>query len=81
MDIPDYVGLVGVAITLIAYLLLQVNWMRIEGKSYSLLNAIGSLLILYSLYYHWNTPAAVIELAWLVISLFGLGRLIAKAPS
>ncbi len=72
MQFSDVVGLVGVGIILIAYLLLQFAVIKIEDYSYSVVNASGSLLILYSLFYNWNFSAVVIETAWFFISLFGI---------
>jgi len=72
--LPDLVGLFGVALILLAYGLLQLE--RIDPKSvrYSAFNFIGALLILISLVYNFNLASFIIEIAWLVISLFGLFR-------
>ena len=71
---PDLAGLVGVALTLAAYALLQSGRLRQEDPRYSLANAIGSGLILISLFYDFNLSSAAIESAWLVLSLWGLVR-------
>ncbi len=68
----NYIGLVGVVLVLVAYLLLQVERMSAKSVMYSFLNAIGSVFILVSLYYHWNLASGVIEIVWLIISLYGL---------
>lgn len=72
MSLPDCIGLIGVILTLIAYFFLQIDLMSQDGVSFSLLNLIGSVLILFSLYYVWNTAAASMEAAWLLISCYGL---------
>ncbi len=72
--IADFVGIVGVLITLFAYFLLQIDKILSTGRLYSILNLIGAILILYSLYFNWNTPAVVMECAWLLISVYGLIR-------
>lgn len=68
----DIISIVGVAIILVAYFLLQ--WERLDARSYSfsLLNIIGSLMILYSLLYDWNLSAVIIEISWVLISVVGL---------
>jgi hypothetical protein len=71
MNLADIIGLGGVFLTLLAYCLLQTSVLKVEGVFYSLVNALGSAMILYSLYYEWNTSAAVMEGAWLLLSLFG----------
>ena len=70
----NLIGLLGVAGLLSAYLLLQSGRLRAEAPSYSLLNALGSGGILFSLIYDFNLSAALIEGLWLVISLYGLIR-------
>jgi hypothetical protein len=75
---PDFIGIIGVIITLAAYLLLQMSVLKIEDVAYSAVNAIGSLLILYSLLFHWNLSSFVIEAFWLGISLFGAMKVLFK---
>lgn len=81
MTFPDIVGMVGVIIILVAYLLLQINTLRIEDILYSLINIIGSLMVLYSLFYNWNLSAVVIEVAWTAISLYGIFKTLRKRKS
>lgn len=68
----NLIGIIGVITMLVAYLLLQVDKLRQDSMTYSVLNLVGAALILVSLYYAWNLAAGVIEIAWLVISLFGV---------
>jgi len=70
----DFVGNIGILCVLGAYVALQLGKMKAESRAYSLLNAIGALLILLSLYYAFNLSSFLIEIAWLFISLFGLIR-------
>jgi hypothetical protein len=70
----DVLGLVGVAAILVAYALLQTGRLRAEAVAYSALNAVGAALVLVSLRYAFNLAAAVVEGAWLLISLYGLLR-------
>lgn len=76
----DLVGNVGVAMMVIAYLLLQMGKLRINDLSYSLANAIGAVLVLFSLLYSFNLSAFLVEGFWLLISLYGLLRFLTKAP-
>ena len=70
----DILGTVGVAIIVIAYVLLQLGRLRSEQILYSILNAAGAFLILVSLYYSFNLPSFIVEFFWLLISLFGIGK-------
>lgn len=54
------------------YLSLQTDKISSNSLIYSLLNALGALLILISLYFQFNLSAFIIEFFWLVISLYGL---------
>jgi len=70
----DVVGLLGVALTILAYLALQARRMKGDGLIYPLLNLIGAGAILASLVYdeHTNLSAFAIESAWCLISIYGI---------
>ena len=70
----DVIGTIGVAIIVLTYVLLQIERIRSDQLSYSLLNAAGASLILISLYFTFNFPAFVVEFFWLLISLYGIGK-------
>ena len=74
----DILGTLGVAIIVITYVLLQIERVRSDQIVYSLLNAIGASLILVSLYFDFNLPSVAVEFFWLVISLFGIGKYLAR---
>lgn len=68
----DALGNIGVATILIAYAMLQRGRLTVSDWGFSAANAIGSALILISLAIDFNLSAAIVEAAWLLISLFGL---------
>lgn len=68
----DLLGNLGVVMILLAYIGLQLKRLPADAPAYSLLNAIGALLILISLYFDFNLSAIIIESCWLLISLYGL---------
>ena len=70
----DILGVVGVGVIVLTYVLLQIGKLRSEGLTYSALNAAGAGLILISLYYAFNFPSFIVEFFWLLISLFGIGK-------
>lgn len=74
----DILGTLGVAIIILTYVLLQIERLRSDQLAYSLLNAVGAALILVSLYFDFNLPSVVVEFFWLVISLFGIGKYLAR---
>lgn len=78
----DVFGLLGVVLIVTAYLLLQLERLRSTTLSYSLLNALGALLIMISLSIKFNLSAFIMEGFWFLISLFGLVKVLkAKASS
>ena len=68
----DLVGNIGVVVILGSYLLLQVDKVDSKSVAYSVGNAIGAVLILVSLFYAFNLSSFIIEICWLLISLYGL---------
>ena len=70
----DYIGMIGVSIIVVTYFLLQIQKMVSTQLSYSLLNVIGSFMILYSLMFNWNLSSFIIEFFWILISLFGVWK-------
>jgi hypothetical protein len=74
MSVPDLIGLVGVVAYLSAYGLLQLGILKAEDLRYALLNALGALLILYSLIFDFNLASFVTQAAWLVLTPLGYIR-------
>jgi hypothetical protein len=70
----DAIGLLGVALILLAYFLLQAGRLRGNALPYQLLNALGAVLVMVSLLYAFNLSAFMMELAWLLVSIYGIAR-------
>lgn len=70
----DVVGLLGTAAVLLAYLLLQAGRMQANGLAYPLLNIFGAASILVSLLGGLNVSVAVLQVAWIAVSLYGIVR-------
>jgi uncharacterized membrane protein len=70
----DLVGNLGVFLVLATYLLIQMGRIEISRPGYSLANAAGAVLIIVSLLHNFNLSSFIIEIAWLLISLYGLFR-------
>ena len=71
---PDAIGLLGVVLILLAYFLLQAGRLRGNALPYQLLNALGAVLVMVSLLYAFNLSAFLMELAWLLVSIYGIAR-------
>jgi len=67
-------GFAGMAVALATYAALASGRLGHNDARYYLLNLIGTLLILASLFAQWNFPAFVTQILWIIFSLFGLWR-------
>lgn len=70
----DFIGSVGVATIILTYILLQTERLKSESLAYSVLNALGAGMIVFSLVYSFNFAAFVVESLWVLISLYGIGK-------
>ena len=77
----DSIGMVGVFIILAVYSLVQIDKMDVKGLFYSMVNAVGAIFILISLTVTFNVASFVIEVAWLIISLFGIFQALKRRAS
>jgi len=74
ITITDGVGILGAALVVIAYFLLQAGRLDSQSLSFSVANGLGAAGIIVSLIYEFNLSAMVIESIWLAISLYGVYR-------
>ena len=72
--IYNTIGTIGVGVILTTYFLLQAERLKANQLRYSVLNFIGSGMILISLFYEFNFPSFVVEAAWVLISSMGIVR-------
>lgn len=70
----DFAGNIGVGLMVLGYLLLQSEKISSRDLSYLLMNGVGALLVVISLLYQFNLSAFLVEVFWLLISIYGLIR-------
>jgi len=70
----DLIGIIGVAIIVVAYLMLQLEKLKSTDLAYSVMNALGASLIVASLIVDFNLSALLMEVFWVLISFIGIGR-------
>lgn len=68
----DIIGSVGVATIILTYVLLQIERIKSDSLLYSILNAVGASLIIFSLFFNFNFSAFIVEFFWVLISVFGI---------
>ena len=73
-EFHSILGLGGAIMVVCSYLMLQLDRIASESISYSLLNAVGAGLILYSLVFDFNLAAVIIEVFWVMISMIGVWK-------
>lgn len=71
---PTIVGILGTLVVLLAFYLLQAQKLHGNGLPYQLMNAVGSAAIIVSLIYAFNLASMLLEIAWLIISVYGMVR-------
>jgi hypothetical protein len=70
----DIIGIVGVAVILIAYFLNTEKLIPQNGKLFYTMNTIGAALACYASFLIGYWPFVVLEGAWTLISIYGLMR-------
>ncbi|MDF3981403.1 hypothetical protein P3W24_05400 [Luteibacter sp. PPL201] len=71
----DWAGLIGVALVLVAFFLLQAHKLSGQGYAYQVMNLVGAFGILLSLVFGmFNLSAFLQEMAWFLISVYGIAR-------
>ena len=76
LSVHDFVGFIGAIILMVAFLLLQLGRLSNNAIAYSVMNAVGASLIVFSLLFDFNLSAFIIEVFWIAISLLGLFRVL-----
>ena len=74
LTLADLLGVTGALLICAAYFAVSVRRVDPEGYAYQGANALGSTLLLVSLWFRPNPGAIVIEALWLAIALFALAR-------
>jgi predicted membrane protein len=72
LDIYQWIGFIGMIFIVWAYYLLQAKKSDITSLYYQLLNLIGAVLLLISLFVHFNLGSFIIEVFWIIITIYGI---------
>lgn len=71
----DGLGVIGSLTICGAYLSVSMGWMDARRRRYQAMNAVGSIMLLVSLWFRPNPGAILIEVLWLAIALWSLWRI------
>jgi predicted membrane protein len=78
MDVFQWLGFAGMLCIVLAYFLLQIGKYDIHSLSYQLLNLSGAIALIISLAVHFNLGSFLIEIFWIVITLYGMVKNLRK---
>ena len=70
----DWIGMLGTLMVLVAFFLLQAGRISGTGLVYQLLNLFGAGGVLVSVLGQFNVSVFFLELAWMLISVYGIAR-------
>ena len=72
--IIEIIGWIGMALILLAYILLETDKIEEETITYNGLNIVGGLTLLVNTVYNQAYPAAGLNIAWAIIGVYGIMR-------
>ncbi|MEM8647311.1 MAG: hypothetical protein AAGF86_13325, partial [Pseudomonadota bacterium] len=75
-EVLNIVGIVGVALYLGSYAALQLGFLHGQGYLYPALNLLAASCVLASLFHAFNLSSAIIQVAWITISVVGISRML-----
>jgi len=70
----DLIGSIGTLIVVAAYLATQTRLLNSDNLAFPFINLLGSFLIAFSLYFHFNLASALMEFFWIAISGIGIWK-------
>ncbi len=78
MNIYDLFGAVGAVCILAAFAGVQMGRLSPHRPTALWLNLVGASLVMVSLIGYWNLATFLLEVAWIAVALYGLGKLVLK---
>jgi CRP-like cAMP-binding protein len=72
--VSDVLGLIGVALYIGSYFGLQAGLIKGQGYLYALMNTAAAVCVLLSLLENFNLSSAIIQVTYILISVFGMIR-------
>ncbi len=74
MTYNDIIGVIGVALILVAYFLNTEALIAVNGKLFYVMNMIGAALACYASFLISYWPFVILEGTWTLVSIYGLMR-------
>ena len=74
LDLYNVAGVLDAVLVIVVYFATQQRWLSAEDWRFPFANLLGAGFILVSLMADWNLAAFVVEVFWVLISLYGLAQ-------
>jgi hypothetical protein len=74
MNYENIIGVIGVALILMAFFLHTARFIENNGKLYYVMNIFGAALACYASYLIAYLPFVILEGVWTLVSIYGLMR-------
>ena len=75
LTIQDWIGVVGSFVIAGAYFGVSGGHLNGQKAPFQIFNLTGALMVLFSLWFKPNAGAIMIEVLWVAIALFALGKM------
>ena len=76
MDIYQWIGFAGTLLIAWAYFILQMGKYTIDSLPYQILNLVGAILLIISLFVHFNFGSFMMEIFWISITVYGIYKIV-----
>ena len=73
-DLYNLAGIVGAVLVIVVYFATQQRWLSAEDWRFPFANLVGAGFIIASLIADWNLAAFVMEVFWVLISIYCLAQ-------
>ncbi|MCE8008688.1 hypothetical protein [Aestuariivita sp.] len=72
LGVADVIGLLGFSLYMLNYTSLSLRWVSGDSVQYLAMNMAAATCVLVGLTTQFNLPSAMIQVFWIVLSVFGI---------
>ncbi|WP_103619007.1 CBU_0592 family membrane protein [Campylobacter concisus] len=75
IDLFQIIGFLGMICIVLGYFLLQIGRLNSRDLAYQIINLVGAVLLIISLFVHFNLGSFLIEVFWIFITIYGIYKI------